>query len=195
MKKKKAKRYIVFNKPYGVLSQFTDKEGRPTLKDYIKIPDVYAAGRLDMDSEGLLFLTDDGPMNHALSDPNMKQPKTYLAQVEGIPNKRMIKELEEGVLLGRYKTLPAKVATLEKDPEIWKRPKPIRFRKTVPTSWMLVTIIEGKNRQVKKMTAKVGLPCLRLIRTSIGLIDLEDLLPGQYREIERPDIKEFKKHA
>jgi 23S rRNA pseudouridine2457 synthase len=189
MNKLKSPKYVVFNKPYGVLPKFTDKEGRPTLKDYINIPDIYSAGRLDMDSEGLLFLTDDAAMNHKMSDPRFKQPKTYLAQVEGIPDKIMIKELEEGVVIKGYKTLPAKVEVLKGEPEVWERSTPIRSRKTVPTSWILITIVEGKNRQVRKMTAKVGLPCLRLIRTSIGSINLENLKPGKYRTIKKPAFR------
>ena len=179
-------RYVIFNKPYGVLCQFTDELGRQTLKDYLPFPDIYAVGRLDHDSEGLLFLTDDGPLNHQLADPRHKQPKTYWAQVEGTPTEEQRKKLETGVTIGGRKTRPAKVLIMAAAPEVWERSKPIRFRKTVPTAWLEITISEGMNRQVRKMTAAVGLPCLRLIRAAIGNIKLGDLPPGEHAEIKRP---------
>jgi 23S rRNA pseudouridine2457 synthase len=179
-------RYIIFNKPYGVLCQFTDASGRPTLKDYIDIPGIYSVGRLDMDSEGLLLLTDDGKLNKDMADPSSKVYKTYLVQVEGIPEEEQIRRLACGVRLQGKKTLPAKVKLLTKEPQLWPRPKPIRFRKNVPTSWLEIKIREGRNRQVKKMTAAVGLPCLRLVRTDIGNINLDGLQPGEYKEIKKP---------
>jgi len=179
-------KYLVFNKPYGVLCQFTDQDGRPTLKDYISTPNVYAVGRLDIDSEGLLLLTDDGELNHALADPKKKQFKTYIAQVEGIPTSGMINRLRNGVLIKDKKTLPAQINPLPDYIEPWPRPIPIRFRKNVPTTWLEIKIREGMNHQVKKMTAAVGLPCLRLIRTAIGPLELKDLKPGEFTEISKP---------
>jgi len=182
------KRYIVFNKPYGVLCQFTDEAGRKTLKDYVPIPGIYSVGRLDLDSEGLLLLTDDGELNHRLSEPRYKQPKTYWAQIERVPGEEALSALRSGVLIGKFMSLPAEVALLSPEPEIWERETPIRFRKTVPTSWLEISIHEGMNRQVRRMTAAVGHPCLRLIRVAIGPIELGNLAPGEYREIERPRI-------
>ncbi|MCU0641566.1 MAG: pseudouridine synthase [Candidatus Margulisbacteria bacterium] len=179
-------RYVIFNKPYGVLCQFTDQAGRSTLKDYIPFPAIYPVGRLDFDSEGLLLLTDDGQLNHRLADPRYKQPKTYWAQVEGNPNEEQRRKLEDGVIIGGSKTRPAKVAILTEPPAIWERSKPIRFRKTVPTTWLAITLSEGMNRQVRKMTAAVGLPCLRLVRSAIGPLQLGSLQPGQYTEIKKP---------
>ncbi len=183
-----ANKYLIFNKPYGVLCQFTDTQGRPTLKDYIAIPNVYSVGRLDFDSEGLLLLTDDARLNHQLSEPKFKQPKTYWAQVEGVPDDQALKILAQGVVIGGKKTLPAKVRRLPDDLKVWERSKPIRFRKSVPTAWLEITITEGMNRQVRKMTATAGHPCLRLIRVAIGPLKLGDLQPGQYREIARPAL-------
>ncbi len=181
-------KYVLFNKPYGVLCQFTDAQGRPTLKDYIDIPGVYSVGRLDMDSEGLLFLTDDGNINSSFSDPSNKVFKKYLVQVEGIPDERELDKLRRGILIQGEKTLPAFVSRLSGDPVLWPRPKPVRFRKKVPTSWLEISIREGRNHQVKKMTAAAGLPCLRLVRTSIGDLELGDLRPGEYKKIEKPSL-------
>jgi len=181
-------KYLIFNKPYGVLCQFTDQSGRPTLKDYIDIGGVYAVGRLDMDSEGLLLLTDDGKLNDLLSSPFNKQFKTYLAQVEGIPTEEMMKKLRSGILIQGSRTMPAQAGILREPPALWPRTKPIRFRKNIPTSWIEIKICEGRNHQVKKMTAAVGLPCLRLVRTAIGPIELGNLKPGEYEEINRPQI-------
>lgn len=175
--------YLLFNKPYGVLCQFTDSAERPTLKGYVENRSVYPVGRLDMDSEGLLLLTDDGELSHRMADPRFKVEKTYLAQVEGIPIPRNLEMLEKGVLIEGSKTRPAKVNVLKKPPDIWEREKPIRCRKDIPVSWLEIKISEGRNRQVRKMTAAVGLPCLRLIRTAIGNLKLEGLLPGESREI------------
>jgi 23S rRNA pseudouridine2457 synthase len=179
-------KYLIFNKPYGVLCQFTDELGRPTLKDHVHVGGVYAAGRLDIDSEGLLLLTDDGELNHLLSDPRHRQFKTYFAQVEGIPSEDALEKLRSGVVIQGEETLPAVVKRLPDDLKVWPRPKPIRFRKNVPTSWLEIRVREGKNHQVKKMTAAVGLPCLRLIRTAIGPIELGDLKPGEYAFISKP---------
>jgi len=181
-------KYLIFNKPYGVLCQFTDRSGRPTLKDYIDIGGVYAVGRLDIDSEGLLLLTDDGKLNELLSSPFNKQFKTYLAQVEGTPTEEMMKKLRSGILIQGSRTMSAQAVILSEPPALWPRTKPIRFRRSVPTSWIEIKICEGRNHQVKKMTAAVGLPCLRLIRTTIGPIELGGLKPGEYEEINRPQI-------
>jgi 23S rRNA pseudouridine2457 synthase len=181
--------YILLNKPYGVLCQFTDPQGRPTLKDYIDIKDVYAVGRLDYDSEGLLLLTDDARLNHQLSEPKFKQPKTYWAQVEGSPDDKALLKLEKGVFIGGRKTLSAKVRRLPDELKVWERLKPIRYRKSIPTAWLEITIGEGMNRQVRKMTAAVGHPCLRLIRVAIGPLKLGDLRPGQYKLIAKPSLK------
>lgn len=180
--------YLLFNKPYGVLCQFTDQRGRSTLKDFIPFKNVYPAGRLDLDSEGLLLLTNDGSLNHRLMSPRFNKTKTYWAQVEGTPTESQINSLRKGVLIQGRKTLPAKVHPMSTEPPLWPRPKPIRFRKSVPTAWVEISIREGKNHQIKKMTAAVGLPCLRLVRVRIGPLELGELQPGQYRMIERPEI-------
>jgi 23S rRNA pseudouridine2457 synthase len=172
---------ILFNKPYGVLTQFTDKEGRPTLADYIKTPGVYAAGRLDRDSEGLLLLTDDGRLQHQLSDPRHKLPKTYWAQVEGEPTEEALTELRRGVLLDGTRTRPAQARCIP-EPKLWPRDPPVRFRQHIPTSWIELILTEGRNRQVRRMTAAVGYPTLRLVRIAIGPHRLEDLAPGRWRK-------------
>ena len=174
-------RIILFNKPYGVLSQFTSEAGHSGLGECITIPGVYAAGRLDADSEGLLILTDDGRLQHRLTDPRHKQPKTYWAQVEGIPDKPALEHLCKGVDLGDFRTRPAKARVIEEPQGLWPRNPPIRFRKNVPTTWLEITLTEGKNRQVRRMTAKVGHPTLRLIRVRIGSWSLEGLAPGEWR--------------
>jgi 23S rRNA pseudouridine2457 synthase len=176
---------ILFNKPYGVLCQFSDREGRPTLADYIKIPHVYAAGRLDQDSEGLLVLTDDGALAHRITDPRHHPSKTYLVQVEGIVNEAALEALRRGVSLKDGPTLPAQAQALAGEPAgLWPRDPPVRFRKTVPTAWLELGIREGRNRQVRRMTAAVGLPTLRLIRTRVGEHLLGSLQPGQHRLAE-----------
>ena len=173
---------ILLNKPYGVLCQFTDREGRPTLADHVRQPDVDAAGRLDRDSEGLLLLTDDGRLAHRLTDPRHKQAKTYLAEVEGVPDGAQLVALRNGLMLNDGPTLPAGARTLESAPVwLWPRDPPVRMRKHIPTSWLELTIREGRNRQVRRMTAAVGLPTLRLIRTRVGDYGLDGLPPGASR--------------
>ncbi len=171
-----------------MLCQFTDKSGRPTLADHIDIPGIYPVGRLDIDSEGLLLLTDDGILNSSICDPKNKQFKTYLAQVEGTPCEENLEKLRKGVLIQGRKTLPAFISLLSDEPKLWPRPKPIRYRKNSPTSWLEIKICEGRNHQVKKMTAAVGLACLRLVRTAIGRIELRNLQPGEYKEINKPSL-------
>jgi 23S rRNA pseudouridine2457 synthase len=180
---------IAFNKPYGVLPCFTDQAGRPTLANYVESPGVYPAGRLDLDSEGLLLLTSDGTLAHHITDPQHKLPKVYLAQVEHIPNDEALERLRKGVMLNGKKTRPAEVRLLPDDPQLPVRPVPIRFRKNVPTAWMEITLREGLNRQVRRMTAAVGHPTLRLIRIAIGPIVLGDLLPGQWRVLTAGEIR------
>ena len=178
-------RLILFNKPYGVLSQFTDRgteSARPTLSDFIDVPGVYPAGRLDMDSEGLLLLCDDGKLQARIADPRFKMPKTYLVQVEGNPAEERIERLKSGVRLKDGMTRPARIERLA-DPDLWPRDPPIRVRKNIPDCWLRITIGEGRNRQVRRMTAAVGHPTLRLVRWSIGAWSLEGLAPGAWQEI------------
>ena len=175
-------RLILFNKPYGVLCQFSPDGTHTTLKDFIAIPDVYPAGRLDTDSEGLLILTDDGALQHRISDPKHKLPKTYWAQVEGIPDQAALALLQNGLDLGDFVTRPAQARLIVQPEHVWPRVPPIRIRQHIPTSWLEITIAEGKNRQVRRMTAKVGYPTLRLIRYAIGSYTLEGLVPGTWRE-------------
>lgn len=186
-------RTVAFNKPYGVLPCFTDEEGRPTLADFVKIPEVYAAGRLDLDSEGLMLLTSDGTLAHHITDPQHKLPKVYLAQVERIPNDEALGRLRQGILLNGKRTRPAEVHLLPEAPELPDRPVPIRFRKSVPTAWLKITLREGLNRQVRRMTAAVGHPTLRLIRIAIGPIVLGDLQPGHWRELTSQEIEQIKR--
>ena len=176
---------IAFNKPFNVLCQFTDRSDPPrrTLAEFDLPPKVYAAGRLDYDSEGLLLLTDDGGLAHRLTDPRHKQTKTYWAQVEGTPDDRQLDALRRGVTLNDGPTRPAEVRRLDPSPTLWSRDPPVRFRKTVPDAWLEMRITEGRNRQVRRMTAAVGLPTLRLVRVAMGDVALDDLAPGRWREI------------
>lgn len=174
-------RLILFNKPYGVLTQFTGGEKGETLADYIPVPGVYAAGRLDKDSEGLLLLTDDGKLQAQISAPKFKQPKTYYVQVEGIPAAAALNALAKGVTLKDGPTLPAKARLID-PPDLWPRDPPVRFRKSVPDSWIALTITEGRNRQVRRMTAAVGHPTLRLVRWAMGNWTLDGLAPGQWAD-------------
>ena len=174
---------IALNKPFGVLCQFTSQDGRQTLADFVKQKDVYAAGRLDQDSEGLLLLTDDGALAHRLTDPKHKQPKTYLVQVDGAINGAALNALGQGVRLNDGLTLPAHAEHAAEPAWLWPRNPPVRYRKTIPTSWLTLTLREGRNRQVRRMTAAVGFPTLRLIRVSIGDYALGGLPPGATRMV------------
>lgn len=176
---------ICFNKPFGVLSQFTDRgspERRGTLSDFIAVPAVYPAGRLDRDSEGLLLLTDDGALQARIADPRFKLPKTYLVQVEGVPDVVSLDQMRHGVTLKDGPTRPAQVAMID-EPALWPRDPPVRYRKTVPDSWLRLTISEGRNRQVRRMTAAIGHPTLRLVRWSIGEWNLRGLQPGDWQAV------------
>jgi 23S rRNA pseudouridine2457 synthase len=172
---------ILFNKPFGVLSQFTDHENRPTLADFISVPNVYAAGRLDRDSEGLLLLTDDGKLQQRISDPENKMDKTYWVQVEGDISNEALVLLQSGITLKDGPTRPANAVIIE-EPLLWDRVPAIRQRKHIPTSWIELVISEGRNRQVRRMTAAVGFPALRLVRIKIGPWTLDDLNPGEFRQ-------------
>ena len=179
-------RLILFNKPYGVLSQFTDRgsagSARATLSDHIDLPGVYPAGRLDRDSEGLLLLTDDGRLQARIADPRFKMAKTYLVQVEGEPDEASLDALRRGVVLKDGATRPTEVEAIAA-PDLWPRDPPVRFRKSVPDSWLRLTIREGRNRQVRRMTAAVGLPTLRLVRWSIGEWTIDGIQPGEWRQV------------
>jgi len=176
-------RTIKLYKPYDVLCQFTDPDGRPTLADYMPVSGVYAAGRLDRDSEGLLILTNDGPLSHRLTDPRYAHPRTYLVQVERIPGPDALSALQQGIALSDGVTRPAEAELLAETPALPDRPTPIRFRKNVPTAWLKLTLREGRNRQVRRMTAAVGFPTLRLVRWAIGGVTLEGLAPGEWADL------------
>lgn len=172
---------ILLNKPYGVICQFSGEPGKRSLKDFVPIPGVYPAGRLDSDSEGLLLLTDDGALQHRIADPRHKLPKTYLAQVEGELDEAALERLRAGLDLGDFITRPCEARRVSEPDWLWPRDPPVRFRKSIPTAWLELVLREGKNRQVRRMTAKAGFPTLRLIRVAIGEWSLEGLWPGQSR--------------
>lgn len=179
-------RLIALNKPFDVLTKFTDEQGRATLKDFVPVPDVYPAGRLDRNSEGLLLLTNDGALQARIAEPRYRMAKTYWAQVEGDPTPEQLQQLRDGVMLKDGMTQPADVELIA-EPKLWERHPPIRFRAAIPTAWLGMTITEGRNRQVRRMTAAVGLPTLRLVRVRIGPWSLGDLQPGQWTELPFPD--------
>jgi 23S rRNA pseudouridine2457 synthase len=174
---------VLFNKPFNVVCQFSPHEKHSTLKDFIQIPNIYAAGRLDTDSEGLLILTDDGVLQHKISHPKHKEIKTYWAQVEGAPTEVNLKPLQTGVDLGNFVTQPAQVRIIAEPHGLWLREPPIRERKAIPTTWLEIKISEGKNRQVRRMTAKIGFPTLRLIRYSIGSYSIDDIEIGAFKTL------------
>lgn len=188
-------RYLLFYKPYDVLSQFTDQEQpsspRKTLKDYIKIPGVYPVGRLDRDSEGLLLLTNHNTVQYRLSHRKFAHPRTYWVQVERIPDETALNQLRQGVKIQDYQTRPAQVQLLSTEPDLPPRDPPIRFRKSVPTAWLELTLTEGRNRQVRRMTAAVGFPTLRLVRVAIAHLKLEKLEPGQWRDLTPVELNQL----
>ena len=188
------RQYILFYKPYGVLCQFTDdsESPRPTLKEYIEIPEVYSVGRLDFDSEGLLLLTNDGQLKHRLIDPQFAHSRTYWVQVEGIPTEDALQQLCQGVNIQGYRTKPALGRFLDTEPDLPPRQPPIRTRANIPTAWIELILTEGKNRQVRKMTAAVGFPTLRLVRVAIAHLRLENLKVGEWRELTEPELQELR---
>ncbi|MEO5660574.1 MAG: pseudouridine synthase [Polaromonas sp.] len=185
-----AARLILFNKPYGVLSQFTPEGRWRGLKDFIALPGVYVAGRLDADSEGMLLLTNDGQLQARIADPRFKMEKTYWVQVEGVPDEAALQALRLGVQLNDGLTRPARASLMTLPPELWTREPPVRFRQSIPTAWITLVIREGRNRQVRRMTAAVGFPTLRLIRAAIGRYTLDRLAPGSWREsdADQPEL-------
>lgn len=188
-------RVILFNKPFGVLTQFSGSDGRQTLADYIAVPGVYAAGRLDADSEGLVVLTGDGALQARISDPRHKLPKRYLVQVEGLPTDAALHQLEAGVDLRDFQARPCRANRIPEPAWLWARTPPIRYRAAIPTSWLEIVLREGKNRQIRRMTAKVGFPTLRLIRWAVGDWTLEGLAPGEWRELEIPGQPDRKRRV
>ncbi|NJO77801.1 MAG: pseudouridine synthase [Cyanobacteria bacterium RM1_2_2] len=188
-----SERFLLFHKPYNVLSQFSesvlpDGTHHQTLKDYISVPEVYPVGRLDRDSEGLMLLTNNGQVQHRLTDPKFQHPRTYWVQVERIPDAQSLQQLRQGVLIQAYRTRPAQVRLLP-EPDLPPRDPPIRFRKSVPTAWLELTLIEGKNRQVRRMTAAIGFPTLRLVRVAIGNLRLDNLAAGQWRDLTTTELR------
>jgi len=179
---------LALNKPFGVLCKFSPEPGRATLADYVPIKNVYPAGRLDTDSEGLLLLTDDGPLQARISSPRFKLTKVYWAQVEGLPTEDALVQLRQGLDLGDFVTQPAGAQLIEEPAQLWPRDPPIRYRAKIPTSWLEITLREGKNRQVRRMTAKVGFPTLRLVRAAIGQVKVEGLALGAWREVSPGDL-------
>lgn len=179
---------IALNKPFGVISKFSREPGKPTLADYVPVPNVYPAGRLDTDSEGLLLLTDDGALQARIANPRHKLAKTYWAQVEGEPTEAALAALRAGVDLGDFVTKPAGARRIAEPAGLWPRDPPIRYRAKIPTAWIELTLREGKNRQVRRMTARVGFPTLRLVRAAVGKIGLEGLAPGEWREIRAENL-------
>jgi 23S rRNA pseudouridine2457 synthase len=179
---------LIFCKPYKVLSCFTDPAGRPTLADYIDVPGVYVAGRLDYDSEGLLLLTSDGKLAHRVTHPRHKLKKVYLVQVENIPDDRALEQLRQGVIVKGKQTRSAQVELLTEEPVLFPRSEPIRYRRNIPTAWLKITLQEGRKRQIRRMTAAVGYPTLRLVRVAIGPITLADLKPGQWRDLTPTEL-------
>ena len=188
------RQYILFYKPYNVLCQFTDDSAspRPTLKEYIEIPDIYSVGRLDFDSEGLLLLTNDGQLKHHLIDPQFEHSRTYWVQVEKVPTEAALQQLRDGVTIQGYQTKPALVKLLDTEPDLPPRDPPIRVRTNIPTSWLEMKLTEGKNRQVRKMTAAVGFPTLRLVRVAIAHLRLDNLAVGQWRELTAQELQELR---
>ena len=176
---------VAFNKPFGVICKFSPEPGRRTLAEFISVPHVYPAGRLDTDSEGLLLLTDVGALQARITDPRHKLPKTYWAQVEGIPEEAQLEQLRHGVDLGDFASRAAEVRHIPEPGGLWPRVPPIRYRARIPTAWLELVLREGRNRQVRRMTARVGLPTLRLVRAAIGGLDLDGLAPGEWREVEQ----------
>lgn len=179
---------VAFNKPYGVVCQFSRHDSHPSLADFVPVPDIYPAGRLDTDSEGLLILTSDGALQHRISSPRHKLVKRYLVQVEGAPDEAALRSLRSGVALADGRTLPCRCEVIAEPPDLWPRNPPIRFRRDKPTIWLAIGLAEGRNRQVRRMTAHVGYPTLRLIRVGIGALGLGSLLPGQWRPIRREEL-------
>lgn len=186
-------RYLMLSKPYGVMSQFSGDDPEKTLKGYVSVPGVYPVGRLDQDSEGLLILTDDGPLAHRLTDPRYEHPKTYLVQVERIPDEEALERLRRGVMIQGQMTRPAEIRLLEEAPVLPERPVPVRFRKNVPTAWLEVRLREGRNRQIRRMTAAVGYPTLRIFRVALGSVTLGDLAPGAWRELSPEEVLALKR--